>query len=215
MKKTISLLSAILLFNSIGPASYVFAEELDDRSEGVNYNEFYDQDLDIEDVVNFENVDEELIEQMEILSDFTNNGNTEELKEYAESIGIDTNSDIIYIDDNQMILLFERIGMDLSQYETTDGGFSTFAAGVTKFVKRTGSKNYDVYLSASLLRNYYGATGVLGAGLVVVVGALSGGLLLPVATAMLVALAAHIKGEIKHGKIVRIRNGKISSIVNQ
>lgn len=132
---------------------------------------------------------------------------------YADSIGIKKVNDTIYVNDNQMANFLEYLGYDLSPYKIDNPMLR--ANGVTKIVTKKGSGSWDVYLSGTFLRGYYGGATILGGALTVAIGILSGGLLLAVSASIATGIANHIKGEIKHGVIVRVRNWRISSISNQ
>lgn len=149
----------------------------------------------------------------------------EELTNYAGNIGIDTNSKEILISDEQMEKMLTYMNIDLPNLEPetfSDSNVSKVNAryigqrinGVTKIVNN-GSGNINLYLSGTFIKRYYQGGVLVQTGLTAALAALSGGVLLPVASAVTGAFAAMVADEVKYGKIVLIRNWRITNIFDQ
>lgn len=149
----------------------------------------------------------------------------EEMIGYAEKIGIDTNSKDILISDEQIEKMLIHMGIDLPELEPdvfADSNNSRVSAyysgqkinGVTRIVNN-GSGNINLYLSGTFIKRYYQGGVLIQTGLTYALGALSGGVLLPAAGAVSIALAGMVASEVEYGKIVLIRNWRVTNLFDQ
>lgn len=83
--------------------------------------------------------------------------NKDDLLEYAIELGVYLTDDEVIITDSQLLKLLEFQGVEIPE-DGSQGGISLFREGVTKIVSR-GSGSWDIYLSASFIRNYYWTIG--------------------------------------------------------
>lgn len=131
--------------------------------------------------------------------------NVEELIEYAQKIGIDTNADEIIISDSQLIALLQHEGAEIEPINSRQR-----AHGVTKIVTRDNG-SWDIYLSASFIRDYYFWAAAAAGLLAVIVPGIGKGLLV---TAMGV-VASYVERNTKHGVVVVIRGWRITTLYHQ
>lgn len=128
-----------------------------------------------------------------------------ELRGYAQSIGINLGESTLTITDSQMILLFEHMGVVVPP-----SALMAKKEGVTKVVSH-GNGSWDIYLSASFIRNYYWAAGTFASALAVLVPGIGWGL----AYTVISSIAGLVGSNISSGVVVQIRHWGIAKIYKQ
>jgi hypothetical protein len=135
--------------------------------------------------------------------------NKDDLLEYAIELGVYLTDDEVIITDSQLVKLLAFQGVEIPE-EGSQGGISLFREGVTKIVSR-GSGSWDIYLSASFIRNYYWSIGAAATLIGVMVPGIGWGL----AYAAVALVADLVSSNTQNGYVVSIRNYGISSAYMQ
>ncbi|MCB5955584.1 hypothetical protein [Enterococcus sp. CWB-B31] len=201
-----SAMSLVLLSSFLVPNTVAFAETNATGSavaiEQVNDLPLLDGDAkEIYDEVAVQNY---LAQAQEETGFNVNQINPESVETVAEELGIDTTGDEISLSDKQLVQLLKSQGADIKQVPS-----KARAAGVTKIVKR-GNGSWDIYLSASFIRDYYWY-----AAAATVIGCLAPGIGWSLAFAVIGLVAAYVERSTNHGYVVAIRNWRLSTIWRQ
>lgn len=128
----------------------------------------------------------------------------EKIRSYAEEVGAIQNSNETIITDSQMIAILKKMGVAINEIPGARKN------GVTKIVSK-GSGSWDVYLSGTFIQNYYFALEAAA----VVIAAMIPGVGLPLAFTICGLAASFVGMNTKHGCIVKVRNWKATSVVQQ
>lgn len=135
--------------------------------------------------------------------------NKDDLLEYAIELGVYLTDDEVIITDSQLLKLLEFQGVEIPE-DGSQGGISLFREGVTKIVSR-GSGSWDIYLSASFIRNYYWTIGAAATLIGVMVPGIGWGL----AYAAVALVADLVGSNTQNGYVVSIRSYIISGAYKQ
>ena len=135
--------------------------------------------------------------------------NNDALLAYAIELGVYFTDDEVIITDSQLLKLLEFQGVEIPE-DGSQGGISLFREGVTKIVSR-GSGSWDIYLSASFIRNYYWAIGAAAT----LIGVMAPGIGWGLAYAAVALVADLVSSNTQNGYVVSIRNYGISGAYMQ
>lgn len=132
----------------------------------------------------------------------------DELVDFAEEIGVSFTEDEVTITDGQLLQILEFQGITVTP--SPSGQMSVMKAGVTK-VKKNKSGSWNIYLSASFIRNYYWSIGAAAA----VLGVMAPGIGTALAAVILSEATGLAGANTNNGIVIYVRNNKISSMAKQ